>query len=217
MARKSRNLRHYRRYESGRWPKPSVAATKVGARAIHARRSSMPRRHHLHEAIHEACAGEIRLITWSATRTPRLWRQTTHSQIIPRSMRPGPVFRSMLRYKAMRLEARYVAVDVDVRSSVTCSACGARSGPKVSHRSANETMALRLLRCSTCSRDTNAAVDPVVGAERRPLVAGNHSPLGGGEGVNAVLLPRPRLEITEEATRPPVRDCDGRRTAGSCG
>jgi IS605 OrfB family transposase len=78
-------------------------------------------------------------------------------------------FRSMLRYKAMRHGAIYVEAD-ERGSSVTCSACGARGGPK-----GIAGLRVREWACGCCGvlhdRDTNAAVNLLLGAERRPLVA----------------------------------------------
>ena len=137
---------------------------KGRARAIHAKIVNA-RRHHLHEQstrlVRENClivVGDVNAKTMAQTRMAKSVLDASWSG-----------FRSMLRYKAMRHGARYVEVD-ERGSSVTCSACGARSGPK-----GIAGLRMRLWVCDRCGaqhdRDTNAAVNLLVGAERRPLVA----------------------------------------------
>jgi putative transposase len=157
------NLRHYRKYERA-LAKAQRGRNKGRARAIHAKIVNA-RRHHLHEQstrlVRENClivVGDVNAKTMAQTRMAKSVLDASWSG-----------FRSMLRYKAMRHGARYVEVD-ERGSSVTCSACGARSGPK-------GIAGLRMRRwvCDRCGaqhdRDTNAAVNLLVGAERRPLVA----------------------------------------------
>lgn len=91
-------------------------------------------------------------------------------------------FRGMLRYKAIRHGAIYEEAD-ERGSTQTCSACGTRSGPK-------GIAGLRMRRwvCSECGiehcRDQNAALNILVGAERRPLVAEIPRPFRAGKTLN---------------------------------
>ena len=75
-------------------------------------------------------------------------------------------FRSQLRYKASRHGARYIEAD-ETGSSASCSACGARSGPE-----GQKGLRVRAWVCDRCvtrhDRDINAAMNLLLGAERRP-------------------------------------------------
>ena len=74
--------------------------------------------------------------------------------------------RSQLRYKASRHGARYIEAN-ETGSSARCSACGARSGPE-----GRKGLRVRAWVCDRCGarhdRDINAAVNLLLGAERRP-------------------------------------------------
>ncbi len=91
------------------------------------------------------------------------------------------MLRTMLLYKAM---ARGAVVEIvsERHSSATCSACGARSGPK-----GIAGLRVREWCCEECGivhdRDTNASLNILLGAERRPPAAGILD-LWVGEDVN---------------------------------
>lgn len=90
-------------------------------------------------------------------------------------------FRNMLRYKAIGHGAEYVEAD-ERYTTQTCSACGARSGPK-----GRKGLDVREWDCSECGtvhdRDVNAAIN-ILGAECRP-------PSGGIAMLAMALTPCP--------------------------
>lgn len=76
------------------------------------------------------------------------------------------MFRTMLQYKCLGAGAAFEVVN-EKWSTVTCSACGARSGPQ-----GQKGLRIRAWVCScgaSHDRDTNAALNLLLGAERRPL------------------------------------------------
>lgn len=77
------------------------------------------------------------------------------------------MLRHMILYKAMKLGS-YAEIVSERHSSVTCSACNARSGPK-----GIAGLRVRDWVCEGCGsahdRDANAARNILLGAERRPL------------------------------------------------
>ena len=78
------------------------------------------------------------------------------------------MLRTMLQYKSIATGATCEIVS-ERHSSATCSACGARSGPK-----GIAGLRIREWTCEDCGvvhdRDSNAALNILLGAERRPLV-----------------------------------------------
>lgn len=80
------------------------------------------------------------------------------------------MLRSMLQYKSIATGAICEIVS-ERHSSATCSACNARSGPK-----GIAGLRIREWMCESCGvvhdRDSNAALNILLGAERRPLVEG---------------------------------------------
>lgn len=157
------NLRHYRRYQRT-LAKAQRARNKGRVRAIHARIVNA-RRHHLHEQS-TRLVRENRLIVAGNVNASAIARTKLAKSMLDASWSS---FRSMLRYKAIRHGARYVETS-ERYTTQTCSACGARSGPK-------GTAGLRMREwvCDGCGvqhdRDTNAAVNLLLGLERQPLVA----------------------------------------------
>lgn len=80
-------------------------------------------------------------------------------------------FRTMLTYKAMRLGVDYCEVN-ESGSTVTCSACGSRTGP--SGLSGLDIREWVCMSCGTChERDTNAAQNIL-----HTLRVGRHTPTG---------------------------------------
>ena len=160
---KIENLRHDRKYERA-LGKAQRARNKGRAKSIHAKVVNA-RRHHLHEQS-TRLVRENKLIVCGDV-SAKTMTQTTMAKSVLDASWSG--FRSMLRYKAMRHGAIYVEAD-ERGSSVTCSACGARGGPK-----GIAGLRVREWACGCCGvlhdRDTNAAVNLLLGAERRPLVA----------------------------------------------
>jgi putative transposase len=162
-GRKIANLRHYRKYERA-LAKAQRARNKGRAKAIHAKVVNA-RRHHLHEQSTKLVR-ENSLIVVGDVDAGKLTQTRMAKSVLDASWSG---FRSMLRYKAMRHGARYIEAD-ERGSSVTCSACGARSGPK-----GIAGLRVREWVCDGCGvlhdRDHNAALNLLLGAERRPLVA----------------------------------------------
>lgn len=160
---KIENLRHYRKYERA-LGKAQRARNKGRAKAIHAKVVNA-RRHHLHEQS-TRLVRENKLIVCGDVNAKTL-AQTTMAKSVLDASWSG--FRTMLRYKAIRHGAVYIEAG-ERGSSVTCSACGARGGPK-----GIAGLRVREWVCSGCGvlhdRDTNAAVNLLLGAERRPLAA----------------------------------------------
>jgi putative transposase len=173
---KIENLRHYRKYERA-LGKAQRARNKSRAKAIHAKIVNA-RRHHLHEQSTKLVQANKLIVVGDVN--AQTMTQTKMAKSVLDASWSG--FRSMLRYKAMRHGARYVEVS-ERGSSVTCSACGARGGPK-----GIAGLRVRAWECGGCGvlhdRDTNAAVNLLLGAERRPLVA-EIPVLYGGEDVKA--------------------------------
>jgi putative transposase len=155
------NLRHFKKYERT-LATAQRARNKKRARAIHAKIANA-RRHHLHEQS-TRLVRENRLIVVGDVVAKSLPYRTQRKSALDASWSQ---FRSMLRYKASKHGACYIEAD-ETNSSVSCSACGARSGPE-------GTKGLRI-RGWVCScgashdRDTNSAVNLLLGAERRPPV-----------------------------------------------
>jgi IS605 OrfB family transposase len=162
-GRKIENLRHYRKYERA-LAKAQRARNKGRAKAIHAKVVNA-RRHHLHEQSTKLVQ-ENSLIVVGDVNAKKMTQTNMAKSVLDASWSS---FRSMLRYKAMRHGARYVEAD-ERGSSVTCSACGARSGPK-----GIAGLRVRDWVCDGCGvqhdRDTNAALNLLLGVERHPLVA----------------------------------------------
>ena len=160
---KIENLRHYRKYERA-LGKAQRARNNSRAKAIHAKIVNA-RRHHLHEQSTKLVQANKLIVVGDVN--AQTMTQTKMAKSVLDASWSG--FRSMLRYKAMRHGARYVEVS-ERGSSVTCSACGARGGPK-----GIAGLRVRAWECGGCGvlhdRDTNAAVNLLLGAERRPLVA----------------------------------------------
>ena len=161
-GRKIENMRHYRRYERA-LAKAQRARNKCRVRAIAAKIANA-RRHHLHEQS-TRIVRENNLIVVGNVNAKAMIQTKLAKSVLDAGWSS---FRSMLRYKAMRHGARYIEAD-ERGSSVTCSACGVRSGPKG--------IAGLRVRAWVCDcgiqhdRDTNAALNLLLGAERRPLVA----------------------------------------------
>jgi putative transposase len=94
------------------------------------------------------------------------------------------ITRMLLRYKSQRLGALYVEVN-EAFSTVTCSACGQRTGPSgLSH------LGVRVWMCSQCGtlhhRDLNSATN-ILRSGRRTLTKGIPV-LEDGEDVNIILI-----------------------------
>jgi putative transposase len=160
---KIENLRHYRKYERA-LGKAQRARNKGRAKAIHAKIVNA-RRHHLHEQSTRLVRNNSLIVVGDVN--AKKMTQTRMAKSVLDASWSG--FRSMLHYKAIRHGAMFVEVK-ERGSSVTCSACGARSGPK-----GIAELRVREWVCYGCGvlhdRDTNAAVNLFLGAERRPLVA----------------------------------------------
>ena len=159
-GRKIENPRHFKKYRAV-LAKAQRAGNKKRARAIHAKIANA-RRHYLHVQSTKLVR-ENRLIVVGNVVTKSLRHRSLRKSAIDASWSE---FRSQLRYKASRHGARYIEAD-ETGSSASCSACGARSGPE-----GQKGLRVRAWVCDCCGtrhdRDTNAAKNLLLGAERRP-------------------------------------------------
>jgi putative transposase len=159
-GRKIENPRHFKKHKDT-LAKAQRARNKKRARAIHAKIVNA-RRHYLHvhstQLVRENC-----LIVIGNVVAKSLRYRSLRTSAIDASWSE---FRSQLRYKASRHGARYIEAD-EADTSVSCSACGARSGPE-----GQKGLRVRAWVCDCCGtrhdRDTNAAMNLLLGAERRP-------------------------------------------------
>jgi transposase len=160
-GRKIENPRWFARHENA-LAVAQRAHNKKRVRAIHAKIGNS-RKHRLHtESIR--LVREFGRIVVGDVNARALARTGMAKSVLDASW---SAFRGMLRYKAIRHGATYEEAD-ERGSTQTCSACGARSGPK-------GIAGLRIRRwvCSECGvthdRDVCAALNILAGAERRPL------------------------------------------------
>lgn len=132
------------------------------ARAIHAKTANS-RRHHLHcvsrrlvKQYGHIVVGDVNA---GAIAQTRLGKSSLDAS--------WTAFRTMLRYKCQQAGAQFEEV-TERYSTQTCSSCHARSGPK-----GIASLGIRNWICRQCgvlhNRDTNAALNILSGAERRPL------------------------------------------------
>ena len=142
------------------------ARNKTRARSIHAKIRNA-RRHHLHEQ------STIIVRKFSKIVVGNVSASTLSTSLSGGSTRdPGwSIFRNMLAYKAIRHGCDYVKVD-ERYTTVTCSSCGARCGPK-----GQRGLRIRTWECHECGsvhdRDTNSARNMLMsGAECRPPAEG---------------------------------------------
>jgi putative transposase len=166
-GRKIENPRHFKKYRA------ILAAAQRGGnkqrvRAIHAKIANT-RRHYLHVQSTKLVE-ENRLIVVGNVVAKSLPYRSQRKSAIDASWSQ---FRSQLRYKASRHGARYIEAD-ESGSSASCSVCGKRSGPE-----GQKGLRVRAWVCDCCGtrhdRDINAAVNLLLGAERRPPVVGIRS------------------------------------------
>lgn len=162
-GRKIENPRWFAKHENA-LAVAQRANNKKRVRSIHAKIKNS-RKHRLHvESIR--LVREFGRIVVGDVNAQALARTRMAKSVLDASW---SAFRGMLRYKAIGHGATYEEAD-ERGSTQTCSACGARSGPK-------GIAGLRMRRwvCDVCGvehcRDQNAALNILVGAERRPLVA----------------------------------------------
>jgi len=159
-GRKIENPRHFKKYQAV-LAKAQRSRNKKRARAIHAKIANA-RRHYLHVQSTKLVR-ENRLIVVGNVLAKTLPYRSQRKSAIDASWSR---FRSQLRYKASRHGARYIEAE-EAGSSVSCSACGARTGPQ-----GQKGLRVRAWVCDCCNtrhdRDTNAAVNLLLGAERRP-------------------------------------------------
>lgn len=153
------NLRHFKKYERA-LATAQRARRKQRTRAIHAKIANA-RRHHLHEHSTKLVRKNRMIVVGDVVAKTLPYRVQRKSALDA----SWSEFRSMLRYKASRHGAQYVEAD-ETDSSATCSACGARSGPQ-----GQKGLRIRAWVCgcgASHDRDTNSAVNLLLGAERRP-------------------------------------------------
>lgn len=159
---KIENPRHFKHY-ADRLANAQRAGNKHRVRAVHAKISNA-RRHHLHIQSTKIVR-EHGLIVVGNVNAKSLGQTKMAKSIFDVSW---SAFRQMLRYKALRHGAEYVEAD-ERFSSVSCSACAARSGPK-----GRKNLRVREWTCGECGavhdRDTNAAIN-ILGLKCQPPVA----------------------------------------------
>jgi IS605 OrfB family transposase len=156
---KIENLRHYRKHEQA-LATAQRARNKKRTQAIHAKIASA-RRHYLHEQSTRLVRENCLIVVGDVVAKSMPYRVQRKSALDA----SWSEFRSMLRYKASRHGAQYVEAN-EANSSATCSACGARSGPE-----GTKGLRIRAWVCgcgASHDRDTNSAVNLLLGAERRP-------------------------------------------------
>lgn len=154
-------LQHYRRYEE-KLAVAQRARNKRRVRAIHAKIVNA-RRDQLHKAS-TRLANENGLIIVGDVSASQLKRTKMAKSISDASWY---AFKQMLRYKTARRRGAFVEVS-ERWTSVTCSECGALSGPE-----GRKGLRVRRWDCAECGashdRDVNAARNILrVGAECRP-------------------------------------------------
>jgi len=143
-------LRHYRKYQSA-LAVQQRAGNKRRVRAIHAKIANA-RKHQIHEAT-TRIARENALIVVGNVNAAQLAKTRMAKSVLDASW---SMFRNQLRYKASRHGARYDEAD-ERGTTVTCSSCGARSGPK-----GIAGLRIRSWQCSCGAfhdRDQNAAMN----------------------------------------------------------
>lgn len=142
-------LQHYRKYE-GALATAQRAGNRRRAKSIHAKIANA-RRDQAHKATTKI-ARENSLIVVGNVNAAKL-KQTRMGKSV--SDAGWSTFRRMLEYKARRHQAIYVEAD-ERFTSVTCSECGALSGPQ-----GQKGLRIRQWGCSDCGashdRDVNAA------------------------------------------------------------
>lgn len=156
-------LQHFRRYEVA-LSTAQRARNHRRVKAIHAKIANA-RRHHLHEQS-TRIAHDNKLIVVGNVSAANL-KKTRMAKSV--SDAGWYAFKRMLCYKASRHGAIFVEVD-ERFTSVTCSECGALSGPK-----GQKGLRIRQWKCADCGtphdRDVNAARNILrVGLERQPPV-----------------------------------------------
>jgi len=137
---------------------------KIRARALAAKVANQ-RKHFLHVATTDLVRRHDRIVVGDVSAS-----QLSKTRMAKSIHDAGwAMLRSMLQYKAIAHGAT-VEVVSERYSSATCSACGARSGPKGAAG-----LRVREWSCEQCGtvhdRDVNASLN-ILGAERRPLVEG---------------------------------------------
>lgn len=158
---KIENPKWFRQYENA-LAMAQRAGNRKRAMAIHAKIKNS-RMHRLHIESTALVRKYGRIVAGDAS-AARLAQTRMAKSVLDAAW---STFRHQLRYKAMRHGAVYE--DADERGSTqTCSACGSRSGPR-----GLEGLRIRRWVCVECGvehdRDTNSAINILVGAERRPL------------------------------------------------
>ena len=158
---KIKHPRYFKRYEDA-LARAQRAGDKKRARAIHAKIGNA-RRHYLHVQSTKIVRENATIVIGNVIATSLPYRAQRKSALDA----SWSEFRSMLRYKASRHGARYIETE-ETYSSVTCSACGARSGPQ-----GQKGLRVRAWVCgcgASHDRDVNSAINLLLGAERRPPV-----------------------------------------------
>lgn len=157
---KIENPRLFRLYEH-RLAVAQRAGNKDRARAISAKVANA-RKHFLHEQSTRLVRDNELIVVGNVN--AKAMMQTTMAKSVADAS--WSAFRNMLSYKAVKHGARFEEAD-ERYTTQTCSACASRSGPK-----GTAGLGMRQWVCGDCGvvhdRDTNAAVNLLAGAERRP-------------------------------------------------
>lgn len=152
-------LRHYRKYQSA-LAIQHRAGNKRRIRAIHAKIANA-RKHQLHEAT-TRIARENALIVVGNVNAAQLAKTRMAKSVFDAGW---SMFRTQVAYKARRHNAVFREAN-ERRTTVTCSSCGARSGPK-----GQKGLRIRRWTCSCGAehdRDLNAALNILrIGLERQ--------------------------------------------------
>jgi IS605 OrfB family transposase len=158
-------LRHYRKYQAA-LAVQQRAGNKRRVRAIHAKITNA-RKHQIHEAT-TRITRENALVVVGNVNAAKLAKTRMAKSVFDAGW---SMFRNQLRYKASRHGAKFVEAD-ERWTTVTCSSCGARSGPQ-----GQKGLRIRHWECEACGishlRDVNSALNILnAGAERCPPAVG---------------------------------------------
>lgn len=149
------------------------AGRKKRARAIHTK-IERTRKHYLHERSAQLVQ-ENGLIAVGNVKPSQLARTRMAKSVLDAGW---TTLRHQLRYKAMARGARYIEVD-ERWTTQTCSACGARGGPR-----GLAGLAVREWGCTGCGawhdRDVNSALLILFSGRSIALQSGNPGPSGRG-------------------------------------
>lgn len=165
------NLTHYRAWEA-KLATSQRAGNRQRVKAIHAKIANCRRDHH-HKTTTKIARDNALIVVGNVSSS-----QLAKTRMAKSVLDAGwSAFKNMLRYKASRHGACFLEVD-EAFTTVTCSACLSRSGPK-----GQKGLRIREWECSDCGvshdRDVNAARNILaLGRSAAPPVGESRMTLG---------------------------------------